>query len=140
MSNYKLLPAFLVLALQSANAFSAEGTLSNEYLQGKWTSGGKDACTSGNASYVIFHQNHTLEAGRGGSVSTVGFWELADEQVLLHLLVAPSPGREAHPFYQGRYYYQHMSPKVLGMQADSIEFTHDTGALSGQAQTLTRCR
>ena len=49
----------------------------------------------------------------------------------LHMLGSPSGGG-VHPFYHQRYYYQYLSPKLLGLQADSFEYTPDTGAQAGE--------
>ena len=130
---------FIVLTLQGATLFAAEAVLSSDYLQGKWSESGKQGCTSEHAGYVMFHNNRILEVGRGKTVSAVGFWELGEDTVTLHLLVSPSGGGE-HPFYQKRYYYQYMSPKMLSIQSDRFDYTHDTGVQAGEKRTLTRCQ
>ena len=140
MINHKTLVFVILLSLQSATATAADAALSATYLAGKWSEGGKEGCNSERASYVIFENNRTLLAGNGEVISAVGFWELGDDQVTVHLLVSPSAGGGGgHPFYQQRYYYQYMSPKVISLQPDSFEFTHDTGAAAGKTKTLTRC-
>lgn len=131
---------FTALALPGATSLAAEALLSSDYLQGKWSESGKQGCTSGQAGYVIFHNNRTLEAGRGQTVSAVGFWEPGEDTVTLHLLVSPASGGAGHPFYQKRYHYQYMSPKMLGIQSDSFDYTHDTGVQAGEKRTLTRCQ
>jgi len=143
MTYLKTIAFFIALTLQGATSLAAEAVLSSDYLQGKWSEGGKQGCASERAGYVIFHNNRTLEAGYGQTVSAVGFWELGEGTVTLHLLVSPSTTTTSgggHPFYQQRYYYQYMSPKMLSLQADSFEYTHDTGAQAGEKTTLTRCQ
>ena len=58
----------------------------------------------------------------------------------VHLLVSPGSGGGGHPFHQQRYYYQYMSPQILAIQADSFDYTQDTGAEAGEKKTLTRCK
>lgn len=140
MTNMKSVLTGLALLLPMTTPGAAEVTLSADYLQGRWSTGGEQGCQSEQVSYVDFHSNHTLEAGKGDAVTTVGFWQLDDDRVVLHLLVSPSPGREGHPFFQQRYYYQYMSPTILALKADSIDYTHDTGAEAGKTKTVTRCK
>lgn len=131
---------FIALMLQTAIAFSGETLLSDEYILGKWSTDGKAGCTSDEATNVTFHDNHTLESGKGGAVTTLGFWHIGDGKVIVHLLVSPTPGRESHPFFQQNYYYQYMAPTLVDIKPDSIDYTHDTGVEAGVTKTLTRCR
>ena len=140
MINHKTLVFLILLSLQSAPATAADAALSAAYLAGRWSESGKEGCSSARAGYVIFRDNRTVEAGNGDVISAVGFWELGDDQVTVHLLVSPSAGGGGgHPFYQQRYYYQYMSPHIISLQQDSFQFTHDTGAAAGKTKTLTRC-
>ena len=131
---------FIVLTLQGTTSLAAEAVLSSDYLQGKWSESGKQGCTSEHAGYVIFHNNRIVEAGHGKTVSAVGFWELGEDTVTLHLLVSPTSGGGGHPFYQKRYYYQYISPKMVSIQSDRFDYTHDTGVQAGEKRTLTRCQ
>lgn len=139
MTHTKALMFLIVLLLQSTASLAAEVKLTGNYLEGKWSEQGKEGCTSVTANYVTFHNDHTLAAGQGDAVRAVGFWEPGDGTVILHLLVSPGTGTALHPFYQQRYYYQYMSPKILAMQPNSFDFTQDTGAGAGTIKTLTRC-
>ena len=139
MTYLKTIAFFIALTLQGATSLAAEAVLSSDYLQGKWSEKGNQGCTSDHAGYVVFNNNGTLQAGHGKTIRAVGFWELNDGAVTLHMLVSPSGGG-GHPFYQQRYYYQYLSPKMLGLQADSFEYTQDTGAQAGEKRTLTRCQ
>jgi len=136
----KAILIFIVSILQVAALHAAENAISSDYLLGKWSSGGKAGCASDQATHVVFHDNHTLKAGQGKTVNTVGFWNVVQDRIILHLLIAPSQTQEAHPFFQHSYHYQHMAPTVLGAKADSIDFTHDIGVDARQSRTLTRCR
>jgi hypothetical protein len=131
---------FVVLSLQGATSFAAEAVLSGDYLDGKWSDSGKEGCTSDLAGYVIFHNNRTVQAGKGKSVSAAGFWELGNDTVFIHLLVSPRSGGAGHPFYQKRYYYQHLAAKMLKIQSDSFDYTTDPAAQAGEKTTLTRCQ
>ena len=136
----KAILIFIVSILQVAALHAAENAISSDYLLGKWSSGGKAGCASDQATHVVFHDNHTLKAGQGKTVSTVGYWDVAKDRIILHLLVAPSQTQDAHPFFQQSYHYQYMAPTALGVKADSIDFTHDIVIDAGNRKTLTRCR
>ena len=136
----KAILIFIFSILQITTLYAAENVFSSDYLLGKWSSGGKAGCASDQATHVVFHDNHTLKAGQGKTVSTVGFWNVVQDRIILHLLVAPSSTQDAHPFFQQSYHYQYMAPTVLGAKADSIDFTHDIGVDARQSKTLTRCR
>ena len=136
----KVVLTFIFTILQITTSYAAEDAISGDYLLGKWSSGGKAGCASDMATHVVFHNNHTLESGQGKTVGTVGYWDVAQNRVILHLLVAPSQTRDAHPFFQQSYHYQYMAPTVVGVKADSFDFTHDIGVDAGNRRTLTRCR
>ena len=140
MLNIKSALAVLVLVLQVTKAFGAQAVLSDDYLLGKWSTGEIDDCTSDQVTYVLFRDTHTLEAGKGKSVDTVGFWHIANDRVIAHLLVSPSPGRESHPFFQDKYHYQYRAPKVLEVQPDRVVYTHDADIPQGNRMALTRCK
>ena len=136
----KAILTLIIPFLQITTLYAADRVITSDYLLGRWSPEGKAGCASGRATHVVFHANGTLEAGRGRTVSTVGFWNVAKDRVVLHLLVAPSDERDAHPFYQQSYHYQYMAPTVLAVNPNSIEFTKDTGFGAGNRSTLTRCR
>ena len=141
MIRVKTIVFFVILSLQGTTSFAAEAVLSGDYLEGVWSDSGKEGCTSDQAGYVSFNNDHTVRVGQGKSVSALGFWELGDDTVIMHLLVSPKRGGERHPFYQERYYYQYMIPKVLRVQPDSFDYTLDfVDAQVGEKKTLTRCQ
>jgi hypothetical protein len=72
MKHIKTVLLFIVLSLQGATSFAAEAVLSADYLKGKWSDGGKEGCTSDLAGYVIFHNNHMVQAGTGKSQQPYG--------------------------------------------------------------------
>ena len=139
MTHIKTILLLILLTLHTATSVAAEAVLSSGYLEGKWSQSGTQGCSSEHADYVIFHNNRTLSAGNGKKVSAVGFWEMGDGTVTLHMLVSPTAGGGGHPFYQQRYYYQYMTPNILSIQADNFDYTLDSGAQVGEKRTLTRC-
>lgn len=136
----KAILIFIMPFLHITTLYAAENMISSDYLYGKWSSGGKAGCVSDKATHVVFHNNHTLEAGLGKTVSAVGYWDVAPDRIIMHMLAAPSRTQEAHPFFQQSYYYKYMAPTVLAVKADSFDFTQDTVVNAGTNTTLTRCR
>lgn len=130
----------IVLLLQSAVTIAAEPKISADFLEGKWSNYGKEGCTSELATFITFRKNQTLEAGKGKSVRAVGFWESNGDNITLHILVSPGSKTQPHPFYQGRYYYQHFAPRILTVNSDTLEYAEDTGAAAAETQVLTRCQ
>ena len=140
MKHIKTVLLFIVLSLQGTTSFAAEAALSSDYLERKWSNGGKEGCTSDLAGYVIFHNNRVVQAGIGKSVRAVGFWELSDDTVIMHLLVSPRNRKKEHPFYQEKYHYQYMAPKILRIQSDNFDYTIESAAQAGEKKMLTRCQ
>ena len=134
--------AFLIsiIVFVQGGAAAEEAGLTSAYLIGKWSTGGKEACASDQADYVYFRENGMVEGGRGKLGNAVGFWKLEDNTIAVHLLIAPAAEGTPHPFYQKRYHYQYMCPKVLNVTPDSLDYTLDTNVQSGVKQTLTRCQ
>jgi len=143
MLNIKSVLTFFFLTLQATNAFSDQPRLSDDYLLGRWTTGEKEDCSSDQVVYVFFQDTHTLESGMGDTVDTVGFWRIENDRVIAHLLVAPSPARRAHPFFQEKFHYEYKSPRILETQPDRFVYTHDvthdTNIPEANLRTLTRC-
>ena len=134
--------AFLIsiILFVQGGVVADEAELTSTYLIGKWSTGGKEACASDQADYVLFRENGMVEAGSGKLANAVGFWKLADNTLAVHLLIAPAAEGTPHPFYQKRYHYQYMFPKMLKVTPDSIDYTLDTNVQSGVRQTHTTCQ
>jgi hypothetical protein len=131
------LALLVLLSLQIPTTLAQEVKLSPEYLAGTWSMSGSEGC--GNADYVLFRGNRTLELGSGKTAGIVGFWELNNDTIILHMLVAPRSGN-THPFYQDSYFYQYRAAQVLAARADALDFSIGAQATQGQQYTLTRCR
>ena len=127
-----------LLAVISAAASAAEVKVSPGYLQGEWVLGGMHDCKSADAKYLMMHKNGTFEMGRGGSAKMVGFWELNNDDLTLHMLVSPETSTGQNPFYRGSYGYQYVTAKVVETKSDSFGVIIATNVDAG-IQTLSRC-
>jgi len=139
MNCKKLFVTAVVLSLQSVAAFADSELVSADYLQGKWSLDGKEACTTAVSKYVLFRKNGTVEVGRGDLVTRVGFWKITSQNTIVgHTLTAPTQHEDYHPFFRDSYRYEYMSPQVVTTEQDvfSVSIGSD---LEKKVVTLTRC-
>ena len=134
----KAMLTFLVPCLLITTSYAAE--ISSDYLIGKWSPAGKAGCMSDKGPYVVFDDSHTLAAGEGKTVNTVGFWDVARDRVVLHLLVSPGRTRDAHPFFKQSYHYQYKAATVMAVSANSFDYSDDISVDARSRNTMTRCR
>jgi len=127
-----------ILALLGTPSLAADVTLAPGYLDGKWTSGDKDSCGSNAAEYALFHDNGTMEVGRGATPLAVGFWSTKGDEITVHLLVVPSESDTSNAFYRGRYTYSYLTANVLEARQDAFDMISGT---SGDLvrKTWTKC-
>ena len=136
--NIRKLLVLIISTLLSMPSLAADVTLSQGYLGGKWSSGGKEGCRSTAADYVIFHGNGTLEAGNGVEPKAVGFWIAKGDEITVHLLVAPNEADTSNVFYRGRYTYSYLTANVLETRQGAFDMiTGTTGDLV--KKTWTKC-
>jgi len=127
-----------IFMLPGTPAIAAEVTLTTDYLVGRWTSHGKEACGSRAADYVIFRGNGVMEAGRGGEPKAVGFWSASGDELTVQLLVAPDESDTSNVFYRGRYTYSYLTATVLEAREDAFDMiSGTTGDLV--RKTFTKC-
>jgi len=131
-----VLMIFLVFVATGASATGVKVT--GDYLQGKWVLGEKQACGSGDADYLVMHNNGTVEMGKGGSAKMVGFWELDNDNLTLHMLVSPKTNVGQNPFYRDSYRYQYVTAKVVETKPDAFGVIVSSNVEAG-IQTLNRC-
>ena len=77
------------IALVMAHTASA-AELSAEYLEGRWSLDGKEACGSDKFEYVLFRKDGLLETGNSGRAHGAGFWEIREDDVMFHLSTSPA--------------------------------------------------
>lgn len=127
-----------LFAFFAANGSAAEVKVSPEYLVGKWVLGDKQSCASGDAHYLIVRNNGTVEIGQGDKAAIVGFRELGNDTLTLHMLVSPKATEGQNPFYRESYHYQYLTAKVIETKPDAFGIIEGTNVEAG-VRTLTRC-
>ena len=134
----KQLLLLITAAILGGYSHAAEVSLTPADLSSKWVWGVKQDCGSGAIQYVTFQDNGTLEVGKGTVPGAVGFWSLKDNDLSVHLLVAPSESDDSNVFYKGRYTYSYVTAEVLEASESSIEIiTGTTG--NTKRSTLSKC-
>jgi hypothetical protein len=127
-----------LFAFFAANGSAAEVKVSSEYLEGKWVFGEKQGCGSSEADYMIMHKNGTVEMGQGETVRILGFWDLDNATLTMHMLVSPKGTKVRNPFYGDSYRYQYITAQVLETRPDAFGVILGMNVEAG-VQTLTRC-
>ena len=127
-----------LFAFFATNGSATEVKVSSEYLEGKWVLGEKQSCGSSEADYLIMRRNGTVEMGQGEAVRILGFWELNNDTLTLHMLVSPKGTKTQNPFYRESYRYQYITAKVLETKPDAFGVIVGANVEAG-VQTLTRC-
>jgi hypothetical protein len=136
--NFSRLLFFTIVSLLGATSIAANVTLNQEYLGGKWSFDGKEGCNSNAAEYVVFHRNVLMDAGKGAVPKAVGFWSTKDDEIIVHLLVAPQESDTSNVFYRGRYTYSYLTAKVLETRQGAFDMiSGTTGDMT--KKTLTKC-
>jgi hypothetical protein len=82
MSAMVVMVALPLLALSGSEA----ADLSRDYLIGRWTTGGAEACGRPGSEITEFRGDGTFTTARDGAAVGVGFWTLTDDQLELQLL------------------------------------------------------
>ena len=111
-----------LLIVLTATGLHAEG-LSPEYLYGRWVVNLQN-CSSADAEYIVFGKNRTFESSRSGKTEIIGFWEINDEVLDLHMVTSPASFADISGDligYDGLYYYFKARLVVHNIQKDRFE-------------------
>ena len=71
------------------------GDVTPDYLYGRWVIDDKN-CSSPNSEYIEFRKNGTFECTRMGKAEIVGFWEIKDDTLELHMVSSPAYFSDIH--------------------------------------------
>jgi hypothetical protein len=116
----------MALAVFTASAAFTAGAadLSAEYLGGTWVIGGKDQCQNQDREVLLLRKNGTLESSRSGKAEAVGFWELKDDFLHLHMVSSPAFFKDVHEDmheYDGQFHYFNMKVAAVNFDGKSFE-------------------
>ena len=116
----------MALAVFIASAAPTAGAtdLTAEYLGGLWVMGGKDQCKNEDREYLLLRENGTFESGRSDKAEAVGFWELKEDFLNLHLVTSPAFFKDVHEDmheYDGQFHYFNMKVAAINFDGKSFE-------------------
>ena len=84
----------MVVAIATATlgiCFAAQAAdLSLSYLEGHWSFDGPDKCGVADADYLKINGNGTFETGLEGEVKALGFLQIEDDILHLHMITSPA--------------------------------------------------
>ena len=126
--------AGVVLAVgMAAGAPAGAATLSADYLAGKWTTGSKEACTKVEHERTVFRQDGTFATEHNGKAVAVGFWQIDDDRLDMHILASPaSLGPPLQEHLDGGYGYVPVTALLFDVADDSFRMVQSIGgALQG---------
>ena len=99
------------------------GNPSAEDLHGRWAIDAED-CSSPDSEYMVFRSNGTFENTRTGQAEIVGFWQLDEDTVDLHMVTSPAYFNDLHgglKDFEGIYNYFHAKVIIFNNKKDSHE-------------------
>jgi hypothetical protein len=97
--------------------------LSPEYFYGRWAIDAQD-CSSPDTEYYEFQKKGTFEVTRTGQTEIIGFWEVKNDTMELHMLTSPAFYTDLHSAmaeFQGQFHYYPAKMLIFNIQKDSFE-------------------
>jgi hypothetical protein len=129
----------LVASALTLGTAAEAATLSADYLVGRWTTGGVDACTRAEHERTVFRADGTFATERGGKAVAVGFWQVEDDRLDLHVLASPAaiePGLQEH--VDGGYGYVRIKALTFDLAEDAFRMVQSAGG-ELQGLNVVRC-
>jgi len=99
------------------------GDLSADYLYGRWVIDQQN-CSSPDSEYIEFRKNGTFESTRTGNAEIVGFWELNEDILKLHMVTSPAFFDDIHRAlvgFKGQYNYFQVRMVIFNTDQNSFE-------------------
>ena len=99
------------------------GDLSADYLYGRWVIDQQN-CSSPDSEYIEFRKNGTFESTRTGNAEIVGFWELNEDILKLHMVTSPAFFDDIHRAlvgFKGQYNYFLVRMVIFNTDQNSFE-------------------
>jgi hypothetical protein len=130
--------AFSAAAFAQNQPQEAEDEIPDGYLEGTWAIGDAGACDNPTTEHLTFDANGTFTAEQGDESTAVGFWNLVDDKLDLHMVSSPAFfGDQLQP-YSGQYAYYNVQALVFDYEEQSFRMVaYMAGQLRGA--NLARC-
>jgi len=137
----KYATSFAVLSLFLAPWVHAGEDLSADYLHGRWVIDEQN-CSSPDSEYFEFRKNSTFESTRAGKAEIVGFWELNEDILELHMVTSPAFFDDIHRAlvgFKGMFNYYKVRMVIFNTKKQSFEAIGVLGDEMKRA-TAVRCQ
>jgi len=119
----KYATVFAVLSVFLVPWVHAEEDLSAEYLYGRWVLDDEN-CSSPDSETIEFRKNGTFESARAGKAEVVGFWELNEKILNLHMVTSPAFFHDIHRSlvgFKGMYNYYQVRMVIFNTELNGFE-------------------
>lgn len=138
-----------VLGVQLGFAALAGGgsadELAGDYLPGVWAMGSAEACAANSGERLDFAADGTFTGSLHGSPTVAGFWQLADDELELHMVTSPAffddPATDADDAlasHAGQYTYYYAKGLMFDIEPDAFRVVANMGDQM-QGADLFRC-
>ncbi len=130
--------AMLVVLSAFWASWASAGELSADYLSGRWVIDEK-SCSSSRSEYMEFSKNGTFVNTRTGKAEIVGFWELAEGMVILHMVTSPAFFDDIHDDlrdFEGSYHYFQANLAIFNIQDKGFEAVGMIGSQVKRAKAV----
>src|SRR5215204_5849274 len=128
-----------LLATGVAVPAAGAATLSPEFLAGRWTTGPVQNCTRAEHEQTVFRTDGTFATEHRGKALAVGFWQVTDDQLDMHILTTEASLAPAmQEQLPGDYHALHIKGLVFDVSDNSFRMVQN---ISGELQglDLVRC-
>lgn len=130
--------AMLVVLSAFWASWASAGELSADYLAGRWVIDEK-SCSSSRSEYMEFSKNGTFVNTRTGKAEIVGFWELAEGMVIVHMVTSPAFFDDIHDDlrdFEGSYHYFQANLAIFNIQDKAFEAVGMIGSQVKRAKAV----
>ena len=112
--------------------------LNAEYLTGRWAIDAQD-CSAVDVETIEFRKNGTFESARSGEAEIVGFWDISEGILELHMVTSPAYFDDIEPTlgaFKGLYHYFQARMAVYNIETDRFEALGVMGNQIKQARAV----
>lgn len=120
LTKHLMAPAVLLMSFGQAPVALAQD-VSPDFLVGVWSFQGKENCGVTGAEHIAFLEQGTFELGRKGTVDMVGFWELEDNRIDLHMVGSPYRFDDSLVQVKGQYGYAHLPVFTFDVEENAFD-------------------
>jgi len=108
------------------------------HLVGTWVIGGADACDTAGSEHFVFNADGSFSTVQDGQPTAVGFWQIEDDQLDLHIVSSPASFGEHLAPFAGQYGYYHLNALLFDATQQTLRMV---ASLDGELRgaNLTRC-